>query len=178
MHVLITRRLTLRTPTSLDVDEIALWLSNWNVARMLAKVPYPYHRADAAEWIESLKERPGALVYTIHRERLIGVVAIEGDEPLLGYWLAEPWHGRGFMTEAAQALLAHGFATRGYEAVHSAAFIDNPASLRVQQKLGFGITGGGEMWCRPRNETVGKIVTRLTAAEFAAMHQAPLRSAA
>src|SRR5262249_37435179 len=119
MHVLVTRRLTLRPPALLDAEDIALWLSNWKVARMLARVPFPYQRKDAEEWIASLAEKPAAhLVYTIHRERLIGVVSIEGggDEPVLGYWLAEPWHGKGFMTEAAAALLAHAFGTRGIEA--------------------------------------------------------------
>ena len=184
MHVLVTRRLTLRPPTPLDADDIALWLSNWNVARMLARVPFPYHRKDAEEWIASLAGSPEDLVYTIHRERLIGVVAIEGNgpggwrEPLLGYWLAEPWHRRGFMTEAASALLAYAFETRGVETVASSVFVDNPASLRMQERLGFAVTGVGEMWSRPRGTTVSTLTTRLKAAEFHKTLPMPAQSAA
>jgi RimJ/RimL family protein N-acetyltransferase len=180
MHVLVTRRLTLRPPTLLDADEIALWLSNWNVARMLGPVPFPYHRMDAEEWIAGLADRPEGLVYTIHRERLIGAVGIEGGgpEPRLGYWLAEPWRGKGFMTEAARALLAYAFATRGIQAVVSSMFVDNPASLRVQEKLGFTVTGVGERWSRPRGTMVSTLKTRLTAAEFLKAHSTAAQSAA
>lgn len=168
MHVLVTRRLTLRPPALLDADDIALWLSNWNVARMLGPVPFPYHRKDAEEWIAGLAEKPEGLVYTIHRERLIGVVSLDGggSEPRLGYWLAEPWHGKGFMTEAARSLLAYAFEACGVGAVTSSVFVDNPASLRVQEKLGFVVTGLGEIWSRPRGTTVSTLTTRLTAAEF------------
>ena len=168
MHILVTRRLTLRQPTTLDAEDIALWLSNWAVARMLARVPFPYVQTDAEDWISSLRGDPDAMVYTIHRERLIGVVSIEGEgpEPELGYWLAEPWHGRGFMTEAARALIGHAFATRRINAVRSSAFADNPASLRVQQKLGFDICGGGTAWSVPRNEMVNLVKTRLARSAF------------
>jgi RimJ/RimL family protein N-acetyltransferase len=181
MHVLVTRRLTLRPPALLDAEDIALWLSNWNVARMLARVPFPYHRTDAEEWIAGLAKQPQShLVYTIHRERLIGVVAIEGGdaEPVLGYWLAQPWHGKGFMTEAAAALLTHAFEARGIEAVASSVFVDNPASLRVQEKLGFAVTGTGEIWSRPRGTTVSKLTTRLPAAAWRRPVPMPAQSAA
>ena len=56
----------------------------------------------------------GAGPATVAGTVVIGVVSIEGDGPelQLGYWLAEPWHGRGFMTEAVGALVAHAFETR------------------------------------------------------------------
>ena len=165
MHVLVTRRLTMRPPVLPDADDIALHLSNPNVARMLGPVSHPYWSRDAEEWIAGLAKAPEGLVYTIHRERLIGVVSLEGGgaEPRLGYWLGEPWHGQGLMTEAARALLGHAFATRRLEAVRSSVFIDNPASLRVQEKLGFTVTGVGETWCRCRASTVRTWTTRLSA---------------
>lgn len=180
MHVLVTRRLTLRRPTALDADDIALWLGNWNVARMLGPVPFPYHRKDAQEWLASLDGKPDSLVYTIHRERLIGVVSVDGGGPVprLGYWLAEPWHGRGFMTEAAHALLSHAFAKDGIEAVVSSVFIDNPASLRVQEKLGFAVTGLGEIWSRSRAAIVTTLTTRLSAADFTTARAGAALSAA
>lgn len=168
MHILVTRRLTLRPPIAFDAEDIALWLSNRAVARMLARVPFPYAQADAEEWIAGLAGDPDAMVYTIHRQRLIGLVSIEGGgpEPELGYWLAEPWHGHGFVTEAARALIGHAFATRDIAAVRSSVFVDNPASQRVQQKLGFSVCGGGNAWSVPRNEMVAIVKTRLSRAAF------------
>ena len=170
MHVLITPRLTMRPPAYPDAEDIALWLSDPTVARMLGPVPHPYASTDAVEWIDNVRRRPLDLVNTIHRERLIGVVSIEdvAEAPRLGYWLAAPWHGRGFMTEAARHLLVHAFVDRGLPAVRSWVFADNPASLRVQQKLGFTVTGRGETWCRSRQEDVPTWTTELTAEAFAA----------
>lgn len=180
MQILVTRRLTLRPPALPDAEDIALHLSNWNVARMLARVPFPYWVEDAEDWIAGLRGRPDDLVYTIHRERLIGLVSLEGDpaEPQLGYWLGEPWHGRGFMTEAVAAVLAHAFDARGVPAVRSCVFDDNPASLRVQQKLGFSVAGAGLEWSRSRGEAVPTRHTRLTACAFAAFAGRETRSAA
>jgi len=180
MNVLISPRLTLRPPAPPDAEDIALWLSDRAVARMLAKVPHPYHVEDAEEWIDRVAADPAAMVYTVHRERLIGVVSLEGDPaaPTLGYWLAAPWHGRGYMTEAAHALLAHAFATRGIGVVRSSVFADNPASLRVQRKLGFCIAGAGETFAHARNASVQTLTTRLTAAGFAGEECRETRSAA
>jgi len=170
MHILVTRRLTLRPPSRLDAEDIALWLSNFNVARNLTRVPFPYSRTDAEDWIAGLANAPGALVYTIHRERLIGVVSIEGTgpEPELGYWLAERSHGNGYMTEAARVLIGHAFATRNIGAVRSAVFVDNKGSQRVQEKLGFAIAGAQTLWSNPRNEMVPAFRTRLTRTSFEA----------
>lgn len=170
MHVLVTKRLTLRTPTSLDAEAIAAGLSNWNVARMLGPVPFPYFAEDAEDWVKSLEAKPDGLVYTIHREQLIGVVSIEGGgpQPRLGYWLAEPWHGHGFMTEAAGALLEHAFDTLPIWGVTSSVFIDNPASRRVQEKLGFAVSGLKETFSRPRGAAVQALTTRLSAATWRA----------
>lgn len=168
MQVLLTRRLTLRPPALPDADDIALGLNNWKVARMLARVPFPYWPADAEDWIAGFAKTRDDLVFTIHRERLIGVVSLEGDgsEPELGYWLAEPWHGHGYMTEAATALIEHAFALRDIRAVTSSAFADNPASMRVQEKLGFVMTGARQTWSNSRQAQVPAWTTRLTRTAF------------
>jgi RimJ/RimL family protein N-acetyltransferase len=54
----------------------------------------------------------------------------------MGYWIARPFWGRGLATEACRALIdiARTLALPSLEASH---FIDNPASGRVLEKLGF-----------------------------------------
>jgi RimJ/RimL family protein N-acetyltransferase len=175
MQILVTPRLTLRPPAKPDAEDIAAWLSEWDVARSLSAVPHPYRLDDAERWIEDVRGRPKDLVFTIHRERLIGVVSVEKPEdesadgtPRLGYWLGSRWHGHGFMTEAARCLLEHAFQTHGLSAVRSSALLDNPASLAVQRKLGFVETGDGETWSRSRQAMVAQRNTMLTAEAFAA----------
>lgn len=174
MDILVTKRLTLRPPLEVDTDDIAEFIGNWNVARMLARVPHPYFTKDAQDWIGHVSKNIDAgldMAFTIHRERLIGVMSLEGFDsgvPEFGYWLAEPYWGKGFATEAGAAVLAHAFKTRDVERVVSGVFKDNSASLNVQHKLGFKLTGHGPLWSVSRGGKVEHLTTELTRRDFAA----------
>jgi RimJ/RimL family protein N-acetyltransferase len=172
MDILVTKRLTLRPPLEVDIDDIAEFIGNRNVSRMLARVPYPYFPKDAEEWIDHTTRNIAAgqdMAFTIHRERLIGVVSLTGFDgvPELGYWLAEPAWGHGYATEAAAALLAHAFNTRQIDKVRSAAFKENAASLKVQTKIGFKLAGSGMNYSLARGEPVEDFRTELTRRDFA-----------
>jgi RimJ/RimL family protein N-acetyltransferase len=54
----------------------------------------------------------------------------------MGYWIARPFWGRGFATEACEALINIARAL-GLPSLEGSHFIDNPASARVLEKLGF-----------------------------------------
>lgn len=79
-------------------------------------------------------------------DRVIGCVGLMiGDmsnfklppnEGELGYWIGVPYWGRGYTTEACQALVQWGFETLGLEKIWAGAFEDNTASQRVQEKCG------------------------------------------
>lgn len=59
------------------------------------------------------------------------------DECELGYWLGKPFWGRGYMPEAAAALLRHGFENLGMQTIWCGYYDGNINSKRVQEKLGF-----------------------------------------
>ena len=59
------------------------------------------------------------------------------DECELGYWLGKPFWGRGYMPEAAAAVLAHAFTDLEMRAVWCGYYEGNLKSKRVQEKLGF-----------------------------------------
>ena len=58
----------------------------------------------------------------------------------MGYWIARPFWGRGFASEACTALIDIA-RTLGLSRLEASHFIDNPASARVLDKLGFESTG-------------------------------------
>ena len=58
----------------------------------------------------------------------------------LGYWVARAHWGRGFATEAGRALIEIAY-TLGLAQLEASHFVDNPASGRVLEKLGFVATG-------------------------------------
>lgn len=59
------------------------------------------------------------------------------DEVEVGWWLARSHWGRGLATEAARAALSHLFHQIALPRVVSMAMVDNAASLRIMDKLGY-----------------------------------------
>lgn len=166
-----TRRLVLRPQRLGDAGSIAESLSDFQVTRMLARVPAPYHRQDALEWLvlRTSGTLPGwDFAITTGDDTLIGVVSIERrhGEWHLGYWLNRFYWGKGYMTEAVAAVAGRFFQRMPGEQLHSGVFADNPASLRVQEKLGFRITGCHEIYAVARAAMVAHLDTVLVAEAF------------
>ena len=59
------------------------------------------------------------------------------DECELGYWLGKPFWGRGYMPEAANEILRHGFEDIGMTTIWCGYYDGNNKSKRVQEKVGF-----------------------------------------
>jgi [ribosomal protein S5]-alanine N-acetyltransferase len=55
----------------------------------------------------------------------------------LGYWLAEPFWGKGYVVEACRKVLAHTFAEYRPERIQARVISGNDASARVLTKLDF-----------------------------------------
>ena len=89
----------------------------------------------------------------------MGVVGITGH---LGYWLGKPFWGRGYMTEAASALIDAYFEQTKSNEIISGAFADNTGSQAVLGKLGFVRTGVSRCPCPARGGEVDHIDMVLT----------------
>ena len=82
------------------------------------------------------------------RERgtLIGVMDLQpinrgNRNAELGYWLGRAYWGRGYMTEALQAVLDYCFNEMNLNRVYGDHFAENPASGRVMLKCGLRYEG-------------------------------------
>jgi RimJ/RimL family protein N-acetyltransferase len=143
-----TQRLLLRPGWTEEAAALAAAIGDESVARNLAQVPYPYSEADAAAFL-SRPCNPALpalqiLVRTGRGTRLIGGIGLHaapGGEVELGYWIARPYWGLGFATEAGQAMVAHAHGSLRLRRIAARHFVDNPASGRVLRKLGFRPTG-------------------------------------
>jgi RimJ/RimL family protein N-acetyltransferase len=172
-----TERLLLRPLRHADVEPIFNQFSNWEVIRWLSSPTWPYTLDDARSFVDAqLNQAPTSKSYLAITldEALIGGIDIRGSRPtetpdrspILGYWLGKPNWGRGYMTEAARAFIAHLFASTLAEAIHTGAFADNAPSLRVQEKLGFERDGEMMLYCRPRGRELPHVNTRLLRSAF------------
>lgn len=64
-------------------------------------------------------------------------LAEKEDECELGYWLGKPFWGKGYMPEAAAALIRHGFLALQMRRIWCGYYDGNSKSRRVQEKCGF-----------------------------------------
>jgi RimJ/RimL family protein N-acetyltransferase len=146
--VLKTERLLLRAPRPADAKAIAMLANDRRIADNTSRLPHPYRLADAEGFIASVNKVAGeaSFVITTPDGDLIGccgIGSLREDEPELGYWLGVPFWDNGYATEAARAVLDHGFADLGHDVILGGARISNPASRRVLEKCGFQWTGVG-----------------------------------
>jgi RimJ/RimL family protein N-acetyltransferase len=122
-------------------------ISDRAVVRNLAVVPWPYTLRDAEAFLASPRDPilPSLLIVerTDGAPNLVGSCGL-GRRPSgaveMGYWIAKPFWGRGYATEACVALIDIA-RTLGIPALEGSHFLDNPASARVLEKLGFEPTG-------------------------------------
>lgn len=153
---IITRRLVLREVTALDVPRMAQLAGDWDIARMTARIPYPYSEDLAQEWLATLGTEEMVRAVTLEGELIGAVGFVRGDDQSaeIGYWIGKPWWGQGFATEAASALVRHCFATERMKRLTCCHFDDNPASQRIIEKLGFRPNGTCSAWCEARQQEV------------------------
>ena len=142
-----TQRLLLRPGWAEDAPALAKAIADETIVRNLSSAPWPFGLRDAEAFLAAPRDPvlPSLLIF----ERTHGAPALVGACGLgrrpsgaveLGYWIARGHWDRGFATEAGQALvgIARALGIARLEASH---FLDNPASGRVLEKLGFQSTG-------------------------------------
>jgi len=172
-----TQRLRLRAPEMRDLGALVELLSDYDVAKMLARVPYPYDREGGRAWLETAVARtdnwPAADELPFHIDlngAMIGCVSFRAlqQTPHIGYWLGRPYWGNGYMSEAVAAAVDWLFLETDHNRLISEAMTENPASLKVMEKVGFRRTGENSCQSVARGRDMPAITTELVRADFVA----------
>lgn len=132
-----------------DIQALVKYANNPNVSRNLREAfPYPYTRRDASLWIESALAQDEETHFAIATgQELIGGIGfqLQGDvhrrSAELGYWLGEPFWGRGIATLAVRTMIDYAFTDFDLVRLYAYVFAGNPASERVLEKAGFVCEG-------------------------------------
>ena len=134
-----TQRLFMRRAQPQDLDAMHALVSDVEVARMTATWPIPPDRAFTATRCKPMDPADGMAGPVFHGDALVGMMgAFRGG---LGYAIARPHWGKGYATEIGQALIAHVWSRYDWPDLTAVVLEDNPASMRVLEKLGFSETG-------------------------------------
>jgi RimJ/RimL family protein N-acetyltransferase len=139
-----TERLFLRPAWPEDWEAVLGGIADEGVVMNLARAPWPYGPDEARAFVSQQHDPcyPTFLLICPRTGQAVGCagLASKGGEVELGYWIARPFWGRGYATEAGAGVLEIAKVI-GHKRVAAAHFVDNPASGRVLRKLGFVPTG-------------------------------------
>lgn len=146
-----TERLLLRPFTPQDAPNVQKLAGSKAIAVTTLHIPHPYPDGLAERWISThaprFRDGRGAIfAITLPEDgQAIGsiglVIVPDFQRAEMGYWLGQPYWGRGLTTEAARELLRYGFAELGLNRIYATHFSRNPASGRVMQKIGMQYEG-------------------------------------
>jgi RimJ/RimL family protein N-acetyltransferase len=143
---LTTERLVLRPFGRRDAPLVQRYAGERAIAATTLNIPHPYLDGMAESWIAThsaawSERRLATFAIATGTEPLVGAVALEIVEAHrraeLGYWIAIPFWGRGYATEAARAAVRFAFGELDLERVCAFYLAGNPASGRVLAKVGF-----------------------------------------
>ena len=144
-------RVGLRPWKTEDATDLAAAISNKKVLDNLRDgIPYPYTEKDAVEFISATlaadKDSQYAFAITCDGKVIgsIGVFRRDNVHRLtaeMGYYIAEPYWGKGIMTEAVRQMCGYVFDNTDIIRVFAEPFAHNSASCRVLEKAGFQFEG-------------------------------------
>jgi len=142
------KRVTLRKPRMKDADKITEYCQDKTLYKYTLRLPWPYKRKHAISYLKDCAKKwktKKGYAYIIEFEgQPIGMVDLrpeEGDKASFGYWIAHPYWGKGFATEATKLVMKEGFKTLKLHRIYSMHNPKNPASGRVMEKLGMKYEG-------------------------------------
>ncbi|MEL7017949.1 MAG: GNAT family N-acetyltransferase [Pseudomonadota bacterium] len=161
-----TGALSLRLPVDGDAAQITRFLQDYEIVKMLGRVPWPYGEADARWWINNAHEQAVIgqeyVLVIIHADHgLIGSCGLQktpSPDDLsvweLGYWIGRSHWRQGLVSLAARAILDWGRDVIGATGFVSGHIEGNEASGHVLRKLGFEEVGTIEHYARGRDRIV------------------------
>ena len=136
---------TLRPWNINDLDCLVKFANNPNIAKFMTDgFPYPYSVENGKTFIEfAIKDDPIHIFAIDIDDRAVGGIGIHPQADIhrknmeLGYWLAEPFWGKGVMTKAIIQIVDFGFKTYDIDRIFARPFGTNIASQKVLEKAGF-----------------------------------------
>jgi [ribosomal protein S5]-alanine N-acetyltransferase len=142
---LVLKTCDVRSWRTSDADALLRYANNRNIWLNLRDAfPHPYTKQDARAYIRSVRERTLETTFAIAvDDEAVGSIGfvlrpdVERVSAEIGYWLAEPFWGRGITTEALIALTRYAIETHGLTRIYALPFAWNIASCRVLEKAGY-----------------------------------------
>lgn len=124
-----------------DAERLAILANNVNIAKFMRNVfPHPYSIDNAKMFLETaLKEEKRFFAITVNDE-VIGGTGIHPQDDIfannaeIGYWIGEPYWGKGYMSEAIKLITDQAFENFPINRVWLRIYGNNPRSMKIAEK--------------------------------------------
>ena len=135
----------LRPWTIEDLESLVRFANNFNIAKNLMDVfPHPYFVENGKAFIDMTTQNtpPNILAIEVNGEAA-GAIGLHPQSDVyrrnaeLGYWLAEPYWGKGIITRAIVQMVDYGFKHFDINRIYARPFAYNIGSQRALEKAGF-----------------------------------------
>ena len=144
-------KINLREWRLTDAADLAAAINNKKVQDNLRDgIPYPYTEKDAKEFISAMLSAKKDTQYAfaiLCDDKVIGSIGVFRKDNVhrltaeLGYYIAEPYWGKGITTEAVKLICDYVFENTDIVRIFAEPYAFNTASCRVLEKAGFQFEG-------------------------------------
>ena len=144
MHVSLTT-CSVRSWRAADADSLVTYANNRKIwLNLRDRFPHPYTKRDALEFLRSVRaQQPNTVFAIVVDDEAVGSIGFFPQADIgrvsaeIGYWLAEPFWGRGITTDALVAVTKHAIEQHQLTRIFAMPFASNRASCRVLEKAGY-----------------------------------------
>ena len=138
-------KVMLRAFKTTDAKILAKLCNNKKICDNLRDyIPYPYTESNAREFIKYCQSEQPQITFAIeYNGEFAGSIGLIRQSDVykltaeIGYWLGEPFWGKGIATKAVNLLTEYGFTELGLIRIYTGVFDFNKPSQRVLEKAGF-----------------------------------------
>ena len=149
-----------------DLDSLVRHANNSDIAKFLTDAfPHPYTEDNGKAFIAFATKDDPIHIFAIDVEgEAVGGIGIHPQADVqrknaeLGYWLAEPFWGKGIITNAIKQIIEFGFKTYDINRIFARPYGTNIGSQKVLEKAGFVLEGRFEKTIFKNGEFLDELV--------------------
>ena len=149
-----------------DIDSLVKYANNHKIASNLTdQFPHPYGKEDGEAFLQMATKCNPVRIFAIDINGVAsGGIGLHPQTDIykknaeLGYWLAEPFWGKGIMSKAVRQIIVYGFKNLEIERIYAVPFGTNIASKKVLENAGFILEGKFEKTLYKNGEYLDELV--------------------
>jgi RimJ/RimL family protein N-acetyltransferase len=157
---------TLRPWNIDDLEDLIRNANNFEIAKnMTDQFPYPYSIGKGKSFIDYASSANPTHIFAIEvNKEAVGAIGIHPQADIqrknaeLGYWLAQPYWGKGIMTEAIRRMTEYAFKTFEVNRIFARPFGSNIGSQKALEKAGYVLEARFEKTFYKNNESVDELI--------------------